>query len=143
LGLLLEGNYRKNAQNELIVAPTGCGKSFLACALGHHACAYGHKTAYFNMNRFIKKMTLARLDGSFIKLLNHLERQNIIILGDFGLQPLTYNIRFVLLQLLEDRYGRMSRSSSFPSSRYPYGMPTSTSRRWQTRYLTDSQCTQS
>jgi DNA replication protein DnaC len=108
LGLLLEGQYLNNAQNVLIVGPTGCGKSFLACALGHHACTYGHKTAYFNMNRFIEKMTLARLDGSFIKLLNHLERQSLIILDDFGLQPLNHDMRLALLQLLEDRYGRKS-----------------------------------
>lgn len=108
LGLLLEGQYLKNGQNILIVGPTGCGKSFLACALGHHACTQGYKTAYFNMNRFIEKMTLARLDGSFIKLLNHLERQGLIILDDFGLQPLSHDIRLALLQLLEDRYGRRS-----------------------------------
>jgi DNA replication protein DnaC len=60
------------------------------------------------MNRFIEKMTLARLDGSFIKLLNHLERQGLIILDDFGLQPLSHDIRLALLQLLEDRYGRRS-----------------------------------
>ena len=60
------------------------------------------------MNRFIEKMTLARLDGSYIKLLNHLERQGLIILDDFGLQPLTQDLRLALLQILEDRYGRKS-----------------------------------
>lgn len=60
------------------------------------------------MNRFIEKMTLARLDGSFIKLLNHLERHSLLILDDFGLQPLNHDIRLALLQLLEDRYGRKS-----------------------------------
>lgn len=60
------------------------------------------------MNRFIEKVTLAKLDGSYIKLLNHLERQTLIILDDFGLQNLTQDIRLTLLQLLEDRYAKRS-----------------------------------
>lgn len=60
------------------------------------------------MNRLIEKVTLSKLDGSYIKMLNHLERQSLIILDDFGLQPLTQDIRLTILQLLEDRYGRKS-----------------------------------
>ncbi len=60
------------------------------------------------MNRFIEKMTLARLDGSFIKMLKDLERQELIIVDELGLQSLSHDIRLGLLQLLEDRYGRKS-----------------------------------
>jgi DNA replication protein DnaC len=60
------------------------------------------------MNRLIEKVTLSRLDGSYIKLLNHLERQSLIILDDFGLQPMSQELRLTLLQLLEDRYGKKS-----------------------------------
>jgi DNA replication protein DnaC len=66
----------------------------------------GYKTTYLNMNRLIEKVSLSKLDGSYIKLLNHLEKQTLIILDDFGLQPLTQEIRLTLLQLLEDRYGK-------------------------------------
>jgi DNA replication protein DnaC len=106
LALLAEGRYLQQGENILISGPTGCGKSFLACALGHQACLQGYKTVYFNMNRFIEKVTLSKLDGSYIKLLNHLERQTLIILDDFGLAPMTQEIRLTLLQLLEDRYGK-------------------------------------
>lgn len=60
------------------------------------------------MNRFIEKVTLAKLDGSYIKLLNHLERQTLIILDDFGLQPLTQEMKLALLQVLEERHGKKS-----------------------------------
>lgn len=60
------------------------------------------------MNRLIEKVSLSKLDGSYIKLLNHLERQSLIILDDFGLAPMTLEIRLTLLQLLEDRYGKKS-----------------------------------
>lgn len=108
LATLTEGRYLEQGENILITGSTGCGKSFLACALGHQACIQGYKTTYLNMNRLIEKVTLSKLDGSYIKLLNHLERQTLIILDDFGLQTLTQEIRLTLLQLLEDRYGKKS-----------------------------------
>jgi len=51
---------------------------------------------------------LAKLDGSFVKLLNQLEKVKLLILDDFGLAPLDQNTRLALLQILEDRYGKKS-----------------------------------
>lgn len=106
LATLLEGRCLENGENILITGATGFGKSYLACALGHQACMQGYKTTYLNMNRLIEKVNLSKIDGSYIKLLNHLERQTLIILDDFGLQNLNQEIRLALLQLLEDRYGK-------------------------------------
>lgn len=105
---LLEGSYIQRAEPILITGPTGCGKSYLACALAHQACMLGYRTLYFNMNRFIEKVSLAKLDGTYLKQLNHWERTPLIILDDFGLQPLDQQIRLALLQLVEDRYARTS-----------------------------------
>lgn len=105
---LLEGRYILQAEPILITGPTGCGKSYLACALAYQACMQGHRTLYFNMNRFIEKVTLSKLDGTYLRQLNHWERTPLIILDDFGLQPLDQQIKLVLLQILEDRYARKS-----------------------------------
>lgn len=66
----------------------------------------GMKTAYFSINRFIEKITLSKLDGSYLKLLNHLERQALIILDDFSLQPMQLDVKLALLQIFEERHGK-------------------------------------
>lgn len=106
VSLLADCSWVKKAENILITGATGCGKSFIACALGHQACLMGYKTLYLNMNRFIEKVNLAKLDGTFIKLLNQIEKTNLLILDDFGLQPMSADTRLALLQILEDRYHR-------------------------------------
>ena len=120
LAILIEGRYLQQGENILITGATGCGKSYLACALGHQACLQGYKTTYLNMNRLIEKITLSKLDGTYIKMLNHLERQTLIILDDFGLQNLTQDGRLAILQLLEDRYDKKSIivTSQLPVSRW-------------------------
>ena len=60
------------------------------------------------MHKFIERIALAKLDGTFLKLVSHLEKNHLIILDDFGLQPLDVNSRLALLQILEERYERKS-----------------------------------
>lgn len=108
LASLSDGAFIDRGENILITGATGCGKSYLACALGHQACLMGYKTLYLNMNRFIERIALAKTDGTFVKLLNYLERIKLIIFDDFGLQPLDHNAKLALLQILEDRYQQKS-----------------------------------
>jgi len=105
---LASGQYIQQAENVLITGSTGCGKSYLACALGRQGCELGYKVLYMGMGRLVEKLTLARLDGTYLKLLNQWERIPLIIIDDFGLVPLEYQVKVTLLQMLEDRYGKRS-----------------------------------
>jgi DNA replication protein DnaC len=108
LFLLSDCSFIQRAQNILITGATGSGKSYLACAIGRQACLMGYKVMYFGMNRFLEKVTQAKLDGVLLKLLNLLEKTHLVIFDDFGLANFDNNIKLTLLQLLEDRHDRKS-----------------------------------
>lgn len=103
---LSDGIFIEKAENLLSTGATGCGKSYLACAIGRNACLLGHRTLYYSMNRFIEALAAARLDGSYIRWLNLIAKTPVLILDDFGLQPLNADMRLTLLQILEDRFAK-------------------------------------
>jgi DNA replication protein DnaC len=108
LMMVVDCSFIDRAENILITGATGCGKSYLACAIGRQACTFGYRTLYFGINRFLEKIACAKLDGSFVKLLNQIEKTHLIILDDFGMHPLDGTARLAILQILEDRYGKKS-----------------------------------
>jgi len=120
LAQLADPIWIQRAQNVLITGPTGSGKSHLACALGHLACLHGMRTLYFNMNRLSENIALANADGSIIKWLNQIQKARLVIIDDFGLQPLTHQVKILILQLLEDRYARAATviSSQLPVAKW-------------------------
>jgi len=106
--VLADGSYLDRGENILLTGATGCGKSYLACALGNHACVQGYRTLYFNMNRLTEQIALAKTDGTLIKWLDRMKKAKLMILDDFGLQPITHSVKLILLQIMEDRYEKAS-----------------------------------
>jgi DNA replication protein DnaC len=104
--LFCDGSFIEKGENVLVTGLTGCGKSYLACALGRQACMLGYRTLYFAMNRFIEALAASKLDGTYIRWLNQIAKTPLLILDDFGLQPLDHHTKLALLQILEDRYAK-------------------------------------
>ena len=105
---LADGKYIFEKENILITGPTGTGKSFLASALGQQACQQGFKVLYANAIRLFAQLKMARADGSAIRDLAKIERQDLLILDDFGIQPFDQASRSSLLEIIEDRHGKRS-----------------------------------
>ena len=105
---LADLSFIENKENIIITGKTGVGKSFLASALGHKACMQGYKVMYFNTGKLFSKLKMSGADNSYIKEIRKIEQQDLIILDDFGLQPLDMQSRLYLLEILEDRHSRRS-----------------------------------
>ncbi len=90
---LLSLIFMKNNENIIITGPTGVGKSYLAQAIGNQACQMLHSTRYFIASRFFDEARLAKLEGTYLKMIKKLAQVNLLIIDDFGLGPIDWIFR--------------------------------------------------
>jgi len=94
-----------NSLNVLVTGKTGVGKSYLACALGQMACRRGMRTLYRRMPRLLDELSLAKLEGTYRRVLAKLAKHDVLIIDDLGLGAgLKEPQRQDLLEVLDDRY---------------------------------------
>ena len=98
----------KKGESIIITGATGVGKSFLASAIGYQACVNTNKVMYFNSIKLFSFLLAAKGNGNFVKEMNKISKQDLIIIDDFGLQVLDGFARITFLEILEDRHGLKS-----------------------------------
>lgn len=108
----------EKGESILITGSTGCGKSFLASALGHQACMMGYKVAYFNMQKLMLKIKMARIEGTLHRFFDKLAKIQLLILDDFGLAHLDKQQQVDFMEIIEDRHAK---ASTIIASQLPVG----------------------
>lgn len=107
-------------ENLLITGSTGIGKSYLASAIGYQACMLGYRVLYASTPKLFSRLKMAKADGSYIKEVAKIEKQQLLILDDFGIQPFDAQSRAALMEIIEDRHSKTSLiiTSQLPISKW-------------------------
>ena len=105
---LAELGFVREHKDLFVTGSTGTGKSYIATALGYQACQKGYKVLYANTARLLGMLKAAKAKGTILQELKKLERTDLLILDDFGLQPLDAGARLNLLDIIEDRHAKKS-----------------------------------
>ena len=108
LSSLTHCHWIERSQNLCITGPTGCGKTWLACAFGNQACRQGRSVRYLRLPRLFEQLRIAHGDGSYTRLMNQLAKTDLLILDDWAIQKLTTPQRNDLMEVIEDRNGLLS-----------------------------------
>ncbi|QJD94635.1 ATP-binding protein (plasmid) [Mucilaginibacter robiniae] len=117
---LADCTFIERNENVLLTGSTGIGKSYIASAIGYQACMQGYRVFYASTPKLFAKLKMAKADGSYIKEIAKIERQQLLILDDFGLQPFDAQNRAALMEIIEDRHGKASLiiTSQLPVSKW-------------------------
>ena len=102
----------------LITGPAGCGKTYLACALGHQACRDGHRTLYYHAPQLFRDLQLAQADGTLARRLKQWSRITLLVIDDLGLAATGAKPYRELLEIIDDRLGK---GSVLITSQFPVG----------------------
>ena len=105
---LARGQWISQHLNLMITGPTGCGKTYLACAMAHKACLTGFTSRYYRLPRLWHELKVAKADGTYTHWLSQLAKMDLLILDDWGLVPPDPEQRRDLLEILDDRYQQRS-----------------------------------
>lgn len=105
---LADCDFIEKKENIFITGSTGIGKSYIASAIGHQACSLGYKVLYYLSSKLFAHLKMAKADGSYLRELAKIEKHDLLIVDDFGIQPLDAQNRSFLMEIIEDRHAKKS-----------------------------------
>ena len=102
---LLKLEFVTNHENIIITGATGCGKTYLACAIGNKACIEGYSVKFIKLPTFLEEIQISHETGTFSQLLAKLMSFDVLILDDFGLTSIISNTQLSdLFNIIDERH---------------------------------------
>jgi DNA replication protein DnaC len=102
---LLKLEFITKHENIIITGATGCGKTYLACAIGNKACIEGYSVKFIKLPTFLEEIQISHETGTFSQLLSKLMSFDVLILDDFGLNSVINNSQLTdLFNIIDERH---------------------------------------
>lgn len=98
----------RSGQDLLVTGATGTGKSYIVSAFGREACCSGISVRTYRVGRLLTNLEIGRGDGSYNKLMDDLKKPDLLILDDFGLEPLEPDASRDFYEVIYERHGARS-----------------------------------
>jgi len=112
-------------QNIVLTGPTGCGKTYLAEAIGYRACILGYPAIKIRYPRLFEEVHAAKGTGAYLRYLNKLAKTKVLIIDDFLMQPIEIADANALLEIIEekDQTGSLILTTQFPIDKWHQRLP--------------------
>ena len=101
-------NYITEHHNILLLGATGCGKTYLACALGMAAVRNFYTVKYIRLPELLTELAIARNNGTYRKVIQQYKKPSLLILDEWLLYSLKDTETRDLLEIAEARYKKAS-----------------------------------
>lgn len=105
---LADLSFIRESKDIFITGSTGTGKTYIATAIGYSACQKGLRVIYANTARLLGQLKTSKSTGHILKDLKRIQRADLLILDDFGLNPFDNSTRGLLMDIVDDRYDNKS-----------------------------------
>lgn len=105
---LADNEYIRKGLNVILIGATGCGKTYIASALGMNACQSGYKARYIRLPELFSELEAARIQGRYHQVMRQYQKYALVILDEFLLIPASDQEQRDLLERMEYRCGRAS-----------------------------------
>ena len=125
IGLRDNTQWALQADNVLLIGPSGVGKSHIASALGLHLIEQGIRVKWLPATSLVQRLQQAKRDLDLMTVMSKLDKYRVLIIDDIGYVKKTDSETQVLFEFIAHRYesGSLIITSNQPFSHWDQIFP--------------------